>query len=165
MNDYVEAAKRIADAIEREAMAMGDISYARGIWKAVAPLLPRIGGRPVTAPGEPAGAGWFARVMLFDPKGELQADTMPDREAEATPDVRINTLTNVGTWLRETAQEFHAANGDGEPEGLDAATLERSILSLRVSLSRNGGLTWWRVPYTVAGQAWRAMVRVERAST
>lgn len=163
-NDYVEAGKRVAAQIAAEALAMGDLGYARAIWREVGRQLPKDGtGRPPVPPDAPAESGWLARIMLFDERGELQADTMPDAAVDAAPDVMRGTLALVGRWLRETAEEFHAANGDGEPQGLDAATLERSILSLRVSLSRNGGQTWWRVPYAVNGAAWRATVRVERA--
>lgn len=163
-NDYVEAAKRIAAAIEAEASAMGDVSFARSIWKAVAPLLPRLGGRPPIPQGAPAEVGWKARLMLFDHLGELQADSMPDAPAEAEPAEFFGTLGHVASWLRTAAADFHEENRDGELVGLDAATLERSILSLRVSLSRNGGATWWRVAYTAGGTSWRAAVRVERAS-
>lgn len=144
---------------------MGDVSYGRAIWREAGRQLPKEGGgRPPVPADAPPERGWNVRVMLFDVAGDLQADSMPDALPEADPDYRVNTLANAGAWVRETASIFHTERREGIPEGLDAETLERSILSLRVSLSRNGGLTWWRIPYTVAGANWRAAVRVERAT-
>jgi len=165
-NEYVEAAKRVAAVIKAEALAMGDAGYERSIYRAVGPLLTRVGGRPPIPPGEREAelAGWRCRIMLFDPAGEVQADSMPDSPPEAEPDIKCGTLGLAASWLRDVAEAFHAERREAAPEGLDQATLERSILSLRVSLSRNGGQTWWRVGYKVGGEQWRAMVRVERAA-
>lgn len=167
MNDYVDAGKRMAAAILAEALAMGDASFARAIWREAGAQLPKHtgGGRPPMPPEAPAEKGWHCRIMLFDERGELQADSMPDAAAEVTPDVYCNTLANAGAWAREVASIFHTEQREPLPVGLDDETLRRSIMSLRVSLSRNGGQTWWRIPYTVNGASWRVMMRVERATT
>lgn len=167
-NSYVEAAKRVAAVIKAEALAMGDAGYERSIYRAVGPLLHRTGGRPPIPPGEREAelAGWRCRIMLFGPNGDVEADSMPDAAPEAEPDVKCGTLGLVAQWLREVAEAFHAERREPAPVGLDQATLERSILSLRVSLSRNAGQTWWRVSYKLGddGEQWRAMVRVERGA-
>jgi hypothetical protein len=120
-------------------------------------------GRQLSGHAPPGVDGWLTRVMVFDSAGDLQADSMPDQDVNAIPDVFMKTLPETGAWVRATCYMFHAERREPQPVGLDDATLQRAILSLRVSLSRSGGVAWWRIPYTVDGVQWRVAVRVMRA--
>lgn len=166
MSELVEAGRRVAAQIVAEAVAMGDAAFTRSIWKEAGRQLPKDagGGLPPVPANTPAERGWNCRIMLFGPNGDLEADSQPDSNPEDEPAGHTRTLAHTGTWLRDTANLFHNDRRDPLPLGLDAETLGRSILSLRVSLSRNGGACWWRVPYTIGDDVWRAMVRVQRAT-
>lgn len=155
MTELAEAGRRVAAMVEREAATLGDPAFAEAIWRATREFLPKGGA------GAP-GAGWRIRIMLFGEGDDLQADTMPDAEPEALGDELAPSLPAVARTLASMAYMYHQERGDPQPIGLDEAELLRRTKALRVSLSRSGGACWWRVPYTVAGVPWRAMVRVAR---
>lgn len=159
----MEVARKAAEIIDALATSeLGDVGFASQIYKHAGALIyraPRAArSGDVDQPG--MAKSWAARVMLMDATGSVEADSMPDALPETEPDTVLPGLRAVGVWAREAAEAFHEGQ---KVEGLDDLTIDRSINSLRVSLSRNSGKCWWRLPYTVDGTAWTATVRVERA--
>ena len=159
-----EAAKKAAAYIKELALSLGDEGYAQTIWRACRHYVQRDHrGRPPEPPSESMLAkSWMARLMISSPTGDIVADSMEGQPAEAEPDQPMPTLPALARWVQEATYQYHAERGELQPVGLDDATLRKSILALRVSLSRTAGECWWRVPYSVNGEWWRVMARVHR---
>lgn len=166
MTQVEDAAKAVAEVIRAQAMELGDDTLEYTIWKAAKFYIqPGAKGRP--REDEVGGYKWAARLILF---GWQDAGAVADSEPEndgvldgLMPKAKFATLRHVGQWAREQVRLHHAAQLDPEPEGLDDATLERRMLSARVTLHRHkGSLAWWRLPYTVGGKLCRADIRLGR---
>lgn len=155
MSELLEPARRVAALATELATELGDPNFAAGILRAAVSMI----GSGERAASLGHAKAWRARVMLFNSLGSLEADSMPEAEPDVLPDTRLVSLLAVGRWVRSSASAFH----DLPLVGLDDGTLNYSIKSLRVSLSRNAGTCWWNLPYAVNGEQWRAAVRVQRA--
>lgn len=114
---------------------------------------------------------WRVRVRLYRAErlDDAIADSDPDLSADTLPATTQHGLPGVAAYLTALASAFH-----GQPcAGLDRATLQHKLKSLRPTLSRRGGDAVWRVPYSVMehpvgaeveqSAAWLARVDVARA--
>ena len=164
MNETQDAARKAAEYINKLGEELGDIGYAQTIWRAARTYIAHTGpGRPPEPPGESMMAkSWRCRLMISDPRGDVVADSMEGESLEVPPDQPMPTLPALARWAAEAVNQYHSERGDPQPVGLDADTLRKAILALRVNLTRTGGECWWRVPYTVGGESWRVMARVHR---
>lgn len=90
---------------------------------------------------------WRVRIRLYRAGQSVpEADTDPELPEGAAGSTVLSGLPAVAEELASLAALFH-----GQPcAGLEAATLERRIASLRVSLQRGSGAAVWSVPYQVA---------------
>lgn len=102
---------------------------------------------------------WRIRIQLFNPAGDLVADTDPERAQEAPGTEVVRSLPAVAERLNETLQSFHTGQQLG---GVTMPELTHRIKSLRPTLSRRGGNASWRVPYMAGNLPWRAHVDVRR---
>lgn len=171
MSELDDAAKQVADMCHSLALGiMGDQSYAHTVWKVAKAYLPsgvaRGGGRPPVDASvvEQGGAKWAARLLIFDHRLDLVADSQPDSgtDLNAQPRELLATLRHVGEWARAQATAFHSPT---PITGLDDGALDRRISAARVTLSRaNKAIVNWSLPYEVAGQKWSVMVRLAKAT-
>lgn len=98
-------------------------------------------------------------VLSYD--GSVEADTMPEEPPETKPDDSVDGLAQVVDYIYGIATAFHASRGDPAPD-LDRDAMAKRLSSLRVSLSRSGGATWWHTGYHAGGAEWQAALRVVR---
>lgn len=170
MSDLDDAARDAAKIIEKLAVdVLGDAGFSHMVWKAAKAYIPKsAAGRPPIENHDMGadGAGrWAARLMIFDPHNDLVADSEPDVDMDNEPAELLPTLMAVGRWAQWQVNAYHAGMHQDAPQGLDEGTLQRRVSSLRVQLSRHaGGLTWWKLPYTVGGNGWHVHVRICKAS-
>lgn len=170
MTETDNVARDIAAIIRQAALdTMGDESYSHMLWKAAKFYLPAAYGRPGRPPivaevVEEGGAKWAARLLIFDPRRDLVADSQPDSgtDLDAQPRELLATLRHVGEWARAQATAFH---NPAQIVGLDDGTINRRISAARVTLSRaNKAIVNWPLPYEVAGEKWSVVVRLARAT-
>lgn len=113
--------------------------------------------------GRPGRAHPFLVRILISRGDSAEADTEPEAEIDARPTWMLWGMEAICKAVADTIRDFHAGRGDLAPDAAAStdALLERQA-SLRVTLSRGGGETWWRVPYTVGAMPWIAAVHVVR---
>lgn len=105
------------------------------------------------------------RLTLFK-NGVLEADSDPELPANTAGTETIRGLLEVGKWAREIAYGFHYGEGPGPITGFDDDDIQKSIKSLRPSLSRNDGTHNWRIKYDVDDQSeWMANILVVTEDT
>lgn len=118
---------------------------------------------PVSLEADGRATKWRCRVRLYNMNrpDEAEADSDPDRPADAMGETVLGGLPAVAEWLAQLAHGFHAGM---EINGLDLTTLRHRLKALRPTISRRGGNAVWRVPYTVSDLGWMARVDVIRVS-
>lgn len=129
---------------------------------------------PVALEADGRATKWRCRVRLYNMNrpDEAEADSDPDRPADAMGDTVLGGLPAVADWLATLARNFHA---DASLAGLDSQTLRHRLKALRPTISRRKGNAVWRVPYQMqpaqiglgrpAAQDWMARVDVIRVET
>lgn len=111
------------------------------------------------ARGRPHSA-YLIRVLIS--RGDsAEADTEPDSPVDAVPEWQVHGMAAIANAAYDVIVGFHASRHDPAP-GLGREKLLGRLPSLRVTLTRGKGDTWWRVPYDVEGVRWVAVVHVVR---
>lgn len=102
-------------------------------------------------------ASWRVRMVVWrtdqhEQPAERVADTDPRAEFSvhniAPGSTVLFGLPAVAEWVLELIPQLHPAHA--ELQGLDAPVLAAKLKSLRVTLSKAGGRTVWRLRYSVA---------------
>jgi hypothetical protein len=102
-------------------------------------------------------ASWRVRLIIWrtdqhDQPAERLADTDPRAEFSpssiAPGETVLFGLPAVAAWSLDMITQAHPA--PATLEGVDAVTLAAKLKSLRVTLSKSGGKTVWRLRYSVA---------------
>lgn len=114
-----------------------------------------------SAPARNFGRPHHFKIRILISRGDsAEADTDPDLPIDAPPTWHMVGMDAIADATASTIRAFHASRHDPEPELED---LRRRLPSLRVTLSRGNGSTWWTVHYRVGVMSWLASVRVVRA--
>lgn len=115
---------------------------------------------PVALEADGRATKWRCRARLYNMNrpDEAEADSDPDRPADAMGETVLGGLPAVADWLATLARNFHAGatstlarnfHAGADVTGLDGATLRHRLKALRPTISRRKGNAVWRVPYQV----------------
>jgi hypothetical protein len=133
--------------------AGNDMSQGRAILREAAKLLP----------AQPFGQPRPFLIRILISRGEsAEADTDPELEIDARPTWEVLGMAAISRAVASTVAAFHTGRHDLPPD-LTVEALDARLPSLRVTLTRGKGSTWWRVPYHVGAVRWIAAVHVVRA--
>lgn len=122
-------------------------------------LMDELRPKAVKAEGDGRAQAYRVRLTLYRDR-MLYADTDPELPANQPGTEVVRGLISVSDWAREIMEAYHNVDSMAF-DILPYAKVEKSIKSLRPSLSRNGGIHNWRMSYTDPdGQEWLANILV-----